>query len=610
MEGTSQARKKTLKMNTLVSSLLQLRPSLIFLTAESELNGCNGLNGLNCLSRMPDCPCFIWSLDLIDNYATTLLARTPTPTSWILHHDDIACAKRDAMAEIFLSYAKEDREIASRLSTMLEQAGWTVWWDRRIPAGRTWRDVLEEALREMRCMVVLWSSQSIESDWVKEEAEEARAVKKLVPVLIEAVNPPVGFRAIQAADLTDWDGVSESVGLRQLIADLESLLGKPAPRVVPEQSTGPGASEIASTAVAAQPLTVSPTPRRNDSTGKGSPPWKLIAAGGIALVLALGVFALWRDREPAPEKAAAVTAPPAPEAPAAPNVVELGVNAPRRELKPSESLRLNLRGQFSDGSENEISNAIDWSSSDSQVAVVDSQGLVTALQPGTTKITATHQGITSSAWTLAVKAVEVKPVPPPKLVALAVNAQKRELVPRDRIALRVTGSYSDGSKKRLSSGLVWMSSNNAAASINAGGELQAWRAGMTEITARWGDITSAPLTVVVKESAPEVVAEPQEPKSPGYPRYKVTDYTAVEKTPAVRRVVPQVDTEQLRAKIASYISRAKDYRARGNYGAALAELATARATDPASAEVRAEIEQTRRACLAEKRLGSVGLNCG
>ena len=78
------------------------------------------------------------------------------------------------MADIFLSYANEDREAALKISRLLESAGWTVWWDRRIPAGRSWRSVLEEALGQMRGMVVLWSKRSIESDWVKEEAEEAR----------------------------------------------------------------------------------------------------------------------------------------------------------------------------------------------------------------------------------------------------------------------------------------------------------------------------------------------------------------------------------------------------------------------------------------------------
>ena len=83
------------------------------------------------------------------------------------------------MADIFLSYAKEDREVARKIATLLGNAGWVVWWDRRIPAGRTWRSVLEEALRDMRCMVVLWSTHSIESDWVRDEADEARAPEKV-----------------------------------------------------------------------------------------------------------------------------------------------------------------------------------------------------------------------------------------------------------------------------------------------------------------------------------------------------------------------------------------------------------------------------------------------
>ena len=133
------------------------------------------------------------------------------------------------MADIFLSYANEDREMARAVAGLLESAGCTVWWDRRIPAGRTWRSMIEEALRDMRCMVVLWSSHSVDSDWVKEEAEEARALGRLIPVLIEPVKPPVGFRSIQAADLTDWDGSTDSLGARQLIADLELLMAKSAP---------------------------------------------------------------------------------------------------------------------------------------------------------------------------------------------------------------------------------------------------------------------------------------------------------------------------------------------------------------------------------------------
>lgn len=132
------------------------------------------------------------------------------------------------MTDIFLSYTERDRDTARRIAEVLGTAGWSVWWDRRIPAGETWRTVLDHALEDMRCMVVLWSAKSIESEWVYEEASEGRRQHKLVPVMIENVRPPAGFREIQAADLTGWDGSPDFDGLRMLLTDLENLLGKPA----------------------------------------------------------------------------------------------------------------------------------------------------------------------------------------------------------------------------------------------------------------------------------------------------------------------------------------------------------------------------------------------
>ena len=131
------------------------------------------------------------------------------------------------MADIFLSYNEKDRDAVRRLAERLQSTGWSVWWDRRIPAGLTWRSVLERELQHMRCMVVLWSRHSVVSDWVCEEAAEGRQLGRLVPVLIEHVRPPAGFREIQAADLVDWDGSPDFLGLRRLLEDIEGLIGKP-----------------------------------------------------------------------------------------------------------------------------------------------------------------------------------------------------------------------------------------------------------------------------------------------------------------------------------------------------------------------------------------------
>lgn len=131
------------------------------------------------------------------------------------------------MADIFLSYNEKDRDTVRRLAQALQQEGWSVWWDRRIPAGQTWRSVLEAELQSMRCMVVLWSANSVHSEWVCEEAAEARQLGRLVPVAIDKARPPAGFRELQAADLIGWDGSHTFAGLRQLVEDIERLIGKP-----------------------------------------------------------------------------------------------------------------------------------------------------------------------------------------------------------------------------------------------------------------------------------------------------------------------------------------------------------------------------------------------
>ena len=56
------------------------------------------------------------------------------------------------MADIFLSYNEKDRDAVRRLAEALQSTGWSVWWDRRIPAGLTWRGVLERELQHMRCI--------------------------------------------------------------------------------------------------------------------------------------------------------------------------------------------------------------------------------------------------------------------------------------------------------------------------------------------------------------------------------------------------------------------------------------------------------------------------
>ena len=67
----------------------------------------------------------------------------------------------------------EDRNKAKALAELFQQQDWSVWWDRNILHGRSFDEVIEEALRVAKCVVVLWSKNSASSDWVKGEAAEA-----------------------------------------------------------------------------------------------------------------------------------------------------------------------------------------------------------------------------------------------------------------------------------------------------------------------------------------------------------------------------------------------------------------------------------------------------
>ena len=50
------------------------------------------------------------------------------------------------MADVFLSYAREDRDRAQRLASALESHGWSVWWDRNIVADQIFDQVIEHEL--------------------------------------------------------------------------------------------------------------------------------------------------------------------------------------------------------------------------------------------------------------------------------------------------------------------------------------------------------------------------------------------------------------------------------------------------------------------------------
>src|SRR5580658_7598746 len=173
---------------------------------------------------------------------------TESPRLRLSYH---GCWERDAaganhaMSDIFISYAREDRPRAEAIAKALQDHGWSVWWDRHIRTGETFRRVIREEIKKARSVVVLWSEQSVDNDWVHEEASLGKRRNILVPVLTDDVELPLGFGSIQTADLTGWAGDAAAPAFRGLRSDIEALIGAP-PKGAPvtqEQPADPAARQ-------------------------------------------------------------------------------------------------------------------------------------------------------------------------------------------------------------------------------------------------------------------------------------------------------------------------------------------------------------------------------
>jgi hypothetical protein len=123
-------------------------------------------------------------------------------------------------ADVFISYSHEDRGRAQLLVTALKKDGLSVWWDLDLPPGETWDRLIEQRLHAARVVVVLWSEISVTKVWVREEALDAQQRGVLVPVLLDDVAPPLGYRHLQAASLIGWEGNSTHEGYGQLLGTL------------------------------------------------------------------------------------------------------------------------------------------------------------------------------------------------------------------------------------------------------------------------------------------------------------------------------------------------------------------------------------------------------
>ena len=152
------------------------------------------------------------------------------------------------MARIFLSYARADVDCARKLAELVGRAGHDVWWDRELHGGSHFTSEIDKALRDAEAVVVLWSDASLGSAWVQDEAAEGRDSNRLVPAVIDAIRPPLGFRQYQAIDLTDLRSGDQPRQLEELLRAIVKMAvpteSKPQANAAPAKEEAPAKPSV------------------------------------------------------------------------------------------------------------------------------------------------------------------------------------------------------------------------------------------------------------------------------------------------------------------------------------------------------------------------------
>lgn len=166
---------------------------------------------------------------------------------------------------IFFSYSREDQARALPIIRLIEQAGFSVWWDGLLAGGERFSRTTEDALDRAKAVVVLWSKTSVQSHWVHDEATRGRDRRILVPLSLDGSLPPLGFGQFQVIDLSRAKMAAKDESVQGMIGAIAAMHGDRSAPVIP------------------RPVPPSPAVSRRTA----------IAAGSAVVVLG-GGFAAWR----------------------------------------------------------------------------------------------------------------------------------------------------------------------------------------------------------------------------------------------------------------------------------------------------------------------------
>jgi len=194
------------------------------------------------------------------------------------------------------------------------------------------------------------------------------------------------------------------------------------------------------------------------------------------------------------------------------SLVSLSVTPLNPTLPQNNTLQFKVTGAFSDGTTQDLTQSVIWSTSDGTLATISNtpgnRGVATALQPSGTVTIAANSGITTGTTTLTLhgpvtlQSIAVRPADP----SLPANPS---LPLGTSTAFTAQGTFSDLTKQDLTTSVVWSSGTPATATITSDGIASTVAPGTTQITATSGLVSGSTLLTVLPHTLVSLAITPQ-----------------------------------------------------------------------------------------------------
>ncbi|OAN11233.1 hypothetical protein A3K86_19945 [Photobacterium jeanii] len=158
---------------------------------------------------------------------------------------------------------------------------------------------------------------------------------------------------------------------------------------------------------------------------------------------------------------------------------------------------IKVMATYSDSTSSDITAFVSWVFTNTKIATTNSAGVVTGVNTGNTKASASYNGVKSNTIDIDVT--------PAVISAITISPSPLQITIGTKQPLVATATFSDGKTTNITTSANWNSTNYRVVTVNNQGVITGKAIGNSVITASLNGITSSNLNVQVINAAPQSI---------------------------------------------------------------------------------------------------------